>query len=549
MADKFHVMENLGRLKEIANTLSKYEFDDLVNKLKLPKAFLKKKKVTHLTLGQKIRLIFQELGPVYIKFGQVVSCHPDLVPQEIIRELEKLRDKVEPFSFHEVERIILHTFKKPVAELFAEFNPVPLASASIAQVHLARLLTGEKVIVKVQRPDLDKTIRGDLDLLYFLAFLLEKHIPELKRYEITRFVSEFERSIEKEIDFRLEASNYERFRNNFVKSETVHFPKVFHEYSNQFILTTEFIHGAKIDSIIREKDSPHNRLIIAHRGAQAIYKQIFEDGFFHADPHQGNLIIMEKDVICFVDAGMVGYLNPETQNLLANLLVAIVDKNINALISLFMTEGMILENSNLVDLKEDLEDLFTRYYDTNLENIDLAVVLNKFFGLMFKYRIRLPTNFTLLIRCLIILEGIGRQLESNFNPTANMTPYAQGLIKKQYSPVKIVNDFGQFFKENLWIMKSFPNDLLLFVQKVIKGKAEIRLDHQGLDDLNHTLNKASSRLTSGIIIAGMIMASAFIIRSNLPPLIAGFSFLGIAGYLISGLLAVIILREVIKDIK
>jgi ubiquinone biosynthesis protein len=168
---------------------------------------------------------------------------------------------------------------------------------------------------------------------------------------------------------------------------------------------------------------------------------------------------------------------------------------------------------------------------------------------MFKYRIRLPTNFTLLIRCLIILEGIGRQLESNFNPTANMTPYAQGLIKKQYSPVKIVNDFGQFFKENLWIMKSFPNDLLLFVQKVIKGKAEIRLDHQGLDDLNHTLNKASSRLTSGIIIAGMIMASAFIIRSNLPPLIAGFSFLGIAGYLISGLLAVIILREVIKDIK
>lgn len=546
MLGKSLIRENFDRLKEIVKILSKYGFDEIIERLKLPK-FIGGKKVARLTLAQKIRCIFQELGPTYIKFGQVLSCHPDIIPQDIVRELEKLQDKVDPFRISEVEKIIHKTFKKSVNEVFSNFNPVPLASASIAQVHLGHLLSGEKVAVKIQRPDLEKIIRKDLELLYLLAFLIEKNIPELKRYELVRLASEFERSIEKEIDFRLEAENFERFRQNFSNIPEIYFPKVYHDYSSRYVLTLEYIPGAKIDSIIRS-DSPHNRLLVAERTVAAVYKQIFEDGFFHADPHHGNLIIMKDDVVCFVDAGMIGFLNKESQGFLTNLLVAVSSRNINGLISIFISEGVVPDDCDIGNLKEDFEDLFNRYYTNDLQNLNLSEILNKFVGLIYRYQIKFPSNLLSLIRCLIILEGVGKQIYPEFVPTSSMIPYAEKLLKKQYQPKMMVKDFSQFLKDNFWIMKSFPNDVLLLLQKIIKGKFEIKLDHQGLENLNRTINKASSRLTSGIIIAGTIVASSLAIKSNLPPLIGGYSLFGVIGYLISAAIAVNIFLTIRKDI-
>ncbi|NMC36302.1 AarF/ABC1/UbiB kinase family protein [Candidatus Beckwithbacteria bacterium] len=507
-----------------------------------------KKKVTHLTVGQKIKCIFQDLGPTYIKFGQTLSCHPDLLPRNVIHELEKLQDKVEPFSFSQVGKIVKKTFKKPLSEVFTNFSQEPLASASIAQVHLAELSTGEKVAVKIQRPNLEKNIRKDIELLHLLALLAEKNIPELKRYELVHLVSEFEKSIEKEIDFRLEADNFDHFRRNFSDILEIYFPKVYREYSNRYVLTLEYIYGAKIDSILKE-DSTHNRNLVAERGIAAVYKQIFEDGFFHADPHKGNLIIMKDDVVCFIDAGMVGFLNTEVKDFLTNLLIAISDRNINSIISLFINEGMVPDDCKTDNFKEDLDDIFNRYYGTDLQNVNISEILNKFITLVYHYQIRLPSSMLLVIRCLIILEGVGNQIDPQFNPTANMIPYAQKMLSKQFQPAKIISDLNQFLKENLWVMKSFPNDLLLLLQKIIKGKYEIKLDHEGLEDLNQTINKASSRLTSGILATGAIVASSLIIRSNLPPLISGFSIFGILGYIISFIIIISIFLTIRKDIK
>ena len=381
-----------------------------------------------------------------------------------------------------------------------------------------------------------------------MAQLLEKHVPEIRRYEPLRLVAEFEKSIENEIDFELEADHYERFRENFAGVAGVYFPRVFRDFSGRDVLTLEYIHGAAIDSVLR-KDTTHDRHTVAQRGVTAVYKQIFEDGFFHADPHKGNLIIMKDDVVCFIDVGMVGVLDREARDLLNRLLIAVASCDVPALVSVIRDEGMIPEDADLTEFKEDVNDLFDRYYGADLNNIDLAAGLSQFIGLIQKHRIRMPSNFILLARCLIILEGIGRQLEPEFNPARGLKPYAQRAMENEVKPKKIVSDIGEFLRENFWMMKAFPGDLVRFLHRIVKGKAELKVDHRGLEELNLGIKKASSRLAGGVLAAGVIIASSLIIRSNLPPLIRGVSLLGLFGYAASLVFAVVTFARIFRDIK
>ncbi len=536
------------RLKEIGRVLSKYGLGEIAEKLRLPKGLLGRVGTTPPSLAEKIKAILQELGPTYVKLGQALSCHPDVLPPDIIRELAKLQETVDPFPFAQVERTIARTLKKPVKDAFPEFESVPFAAASLSQVHQARLPSGEKVAVKVQRPGLEETIRADLDLMYSLARLLEKRVPGLGVGDLTRLVSDFERSIEKEIDFRLEADNYERFRKNFAGDPGVHFPRVYREFSGRDVLTLEYIHGAKIDSVLRS-DTTHDRHMVAQRGANAVLKQIFEDGFFHADPHKGNFVIMKHDVVCFLDAGMVGVLAPGARDLLDRILVGVANCDVPALVSVIWNEGMVPEDADLRELREDLDDLFDRYFGVDLERIDIAAGLTQFLGLIRKHRVRMPADFILLIRCLIIVEGIGRQLEPGFSPARSIQPYAQRALERKFEPKEIIKDIGEFFQKNVWMMKSFPGDLMQFMHRVVRGKAELRVDHRGLEELNLGITKASSRLAGGVLAAGVIIASALIIRSNLPPLIGGFSLLGLLGYAGSLVFAVVMFARISKDIR
>lgn len=540
--------ETFVRLKDIGLVLSKYGLREVAEKLRLPKRLFVKRGRSPLSLGQKVRAILEELGPTYVKLGQAMSCHPDVLPRDIIQELEKLQERAEPFPSAQAEKIIARTLKKPVKEAFPEFNPVPFAAASLSQVHHARLASGERVAVKVQRPGLERAIRGDLDLMRLLARLLDKHFPELRRYDLPRLVAEFERSIEKEIDFRLEADNYERFRKNFAGDPGVYFPRVYREHSGRDVLTLEYIHGAGIDSLLRS-DTAHDRRRVAERGVRAVFKQIFEDGFFHADPHKGNLIIMKDDVVCFIDVGMVGVLNPEARGLLDRVLIAVAYRDVPDLVSVLRDGDMVPEDADLRTFKEDLDDLFDRYYGADLDHIDLAAGLTTFVGLIQKHRVRMPSDFILLVRCLIILEGVGRQLEPGFNPARSLMPYARKALEKEFKPTEIVRDIGEFFRKNFWMMKSFPGDLMRFLYHIVNGKAELKVDHRGLEEINLGIKKASSRLAAGVLLAGVLVASALVIRSNLPPLVRGFSLLGLLGYAASLVFAVVTFIRIIRDIR
>ncbi|HVN31827.1 MAG TPA: AarF/ABC1/UbiB kinase family protein [Thermoanaerobaculaceae bacterium] len=536
------------RLGEIGRVLSKYGLGEIAERLRLPKRLHVRLGRTPPSLGEKLKAILEELGPTYIKLGQALSCHPDVLSPDIIRELAKLQERVDPFPFAQVRRTIARTLKKHLEEVFQEFESVPFAAASLSQVHQARLPTGEKVAVKVQRPGLEETVRGDLNLMHALARVLEERAPELGGGNLTRLVSEFERSIEKEIDFRLEADNYERFRKNFADDPGVHFPRVYREFSGRDVLTLEYIHGAKIDSVLRS-DTSHDRELVAHRGANAVLRQIFEDGFFHADPHKGNLIIMKDDVVCFLDAGMVGALAPDARELLDRILVGIANCDVPALVSVMWNEDMVPENTDLREFQEDLDDLFDRYYGADLENIDIAAGLGQFLGLIRKYRVRLPADFIKLIRCLIIVEGVGRQLAPDFNPARSVQPYARKALERKFEPKEIIGDIGEFLQKNVWMMKSFPGDLMQFLHRLVRGKSEWKIDHRGLEELNLGIKKASSRLAGGVLAAGVIIASALIIRSNLPPLVGGFSLLGLLGYVGSLVFAVVMFARIFRDIR
>lgn len=545
-----HPLQNAKRLKEIANVIAQYGLVDLLEQIHIsPDSVHIKKEMQHLSRGEQLRLIFQELGPTFIKFGQMISVHADSFPKDVIEELEKLQDSIPPFPYEYVEKEFLLSFRKSPEKLFKTFEKTPFASASIGQVHKATLQDNTRVVVKVQRPYLEKNIKTDIDLMYMFVELLERYVPESKLYELSRLVREFEKSILREIDFQIEADNLALFNSSFDAISIIHFPKVFPAFSNKTILTLSYMQGNKVQDIVRKKTFlPEERQQIARVGAQAICKQIFEDGFFHADPHGGNLLVQKNGDITFLDAGMVGRLTLENRRFLSQLLITVVERNSHGVVTALLNEGIIPDACDIVSLQEDVDDLFIRYYGMSLKRIDLKRALNDLSSIMFHYHIHLPPSFLLLIRTLIILEGVGTQLDPEFDPVAEIAPFAKQLIANQYKPSAVISDIGQLVKENIWTMRSLPTDLILFVQKLLRGKVELKLDHQGLEDLNTTIDKAGGRFSASIIIAGAIVASALLIHAHIPPLIGENSLLGLAGFVTAAVFGIRLLITIMKDL-
>ncbi|NTU73653.1 AarF/ABC1/UbiB kinase family protein, partial [Candidatus Roizmanbacteria bacterium] len=396
---------------------------------------------------------------------------------------------------------------------------------------------------------IEKIVQTDVALMYIFVKLVEQYIPELKTYELGKLVREFERSIFREIDFRIEADNTETLTSAFTEIAAIRFPQVFHELSSEKVLTLTFIQGHKIQDVVKHRTfSQTERNQIANTGAQAICKQIFEDGFFHADPHSGNLLIQDDGGITFLDAGMVGHLSIENRRFLSQILIQIVDRNANGIITACLNENILPDSCDIGLLREDIDDLFVRYYGVSLKRIDLARSLSELFAIMFRHKVHLPSSFLLLMRTLIILEGVGVQLNPEFNPVEVIGPYARRLISHLYTPKAIASDIGQILKENIWTMRTLPGDLSLFIQRLLRGKTEIKLDHRGLDQLNATIDKAGSRFSAAILIAGIIVSSSLIMHAHIAPLIGGgTSILGLIGFLMAFVFAIRLITSIWKD--
>ncbi len=550
-------IRDIRRLNKILKILTKHGFGFVVQQLRLEehiigRGIIKIRILRRFTEPQesravRLRKVLEELGPTFIKFGQILSVRPDLIPMDLCDELGKLQDSVPPFNYEDVKKQIKESFRCNPEELFSALDPTPLAAASLGQVHRAQLKTGEHVVVKVQRPDIRKMIETDIDILYTLANLANRYMQDIRVFDPVAIVDEFSKVITKEIDFTYEAHNIDKFRRNFKDSTTVYIPKVFWEYTRSKIVTTEEIKGIRLNDYLSQDHPYEERQAVAANGANAILQQIFIDGFFHADPHPGNIFILPNNAAAFVDFGIVGRLDEETRDIIINLLIAVSMKNINGIVKTMEKLGSSVQEESLRDFKHNLSDFVERYYDIPLKQVDISTMLQQAVELMTRHKLKIPPQFQILIKALATIDGVARQLDPEFNTIAHTRPFVEKLVQERHDPKRIIKDVALYTAELLEILKIVPKDAYEIVKKIKTGTLKIEFEHQGLSKFISEMDKSSNRVSFSLVISALIIGSSLIIMADKGPHIYGFPVLGILGFVFAGIfglgLAIGILRS------
>jgi ubiquinone biosynthesis protein len=534
---------NLDRYRQILTILFKYGFDSLLNRLNLGSYFesgmqmisrKRRERVEGLNDFERLRMACEELGPTFVKMGQILSTRSDLIPAELVRELTKLQDDVPPFPFAQVREIVEQELGAPLDVLFGHFDEKPLAAASIGQVHRARLVTGEEVIVKVQRPGIRKTIEVDLEILFHLATLMEKNIEEAEIYRPTRIVDEFARSIEKEINYKIEAQQAERFARQFAGAEAIYVPRIFHDTTTSRILTMEYVNGVKASDLDLLERSGLDRKLIAARGADVTFEQIFRHGFFHADPHPGNICILPGNVICYLDFGMMGYIDRRSMETFADIIIGYVRRDVAAIADAVMR---IVEWDDPPDrraLEGDIASFVDLYLYKPLKDMHMGEILQEFLDLFARHRLRLPPDIFFMIKAMTELEGLGLMLDPDFNMVEKVEPFIRDLQMQRIHPKKLMGDL----LASSTLLKDVPFELYDLFRQLKSGKARIGVDHLGLEALIFGIERASNRVSFALIIAALLVGSSLIMMTCAGPTLFDFPLLGLLGYAIAGVLGV-----------
>jgi len=539
-------IRTIRRYRTILGVLIKYGFGHFVEQLNIDYYLeLGKRLVTldkipkdleRLSQPQRLRLVMEELGPTFIKLGQLLSTRPDVLDKAYILEFSKLQDKVPAVSFEEINAQIQRELGYPAEELFAEFSTKPLAAASIAQVHRGKLKSGEEVVFKVRRPGIVKIVETDIDVLMGLAYLIEQHVPTVALYDPVGLVKEFRRSIMRELNFTREGRTVDRFAVNFAESETVYTPKIFWDYTGDIVLTMEYVDGIKISALEELTAQGYDLKEIARRGADAFLKQVLDFGLFHADPHPGNVFILPDQVICMLDYGMVGRLGQDLKDQLIDLLQALLNRDVNRIISQLLYSGELTDDSDMKNLRRDLHEFIEDYYDIVLQDIKVGKLLTEFIEILTHHRIHFPADFMILAKALVIMEGVGRQLDPEFNMINHMRPYVNKLVFERFSPKNISEQAGRIVQAYSSLAKNLPQDIKEFVNRLNRNQFKIDLEHRGLEKLVTDLDRSSNRVSFAVVIGSLIVGSSLVMQIDKGPMILGFPLLGLLGYSIAGFL-------------
>ncbi len=538
---------NIQRLRHIINVFIKHGLGQFIDRLNLSRLvsfgkriiwFKKFKELPPYTISERFRLVLEELGPTFVKFGQLISSRPDLIPEELAQELKKLQDEVPPLPFEGIQEWLEEELGAPATEVFADFDHQPYAAASVAQVYKATLKQGDPVMVKVQRPGIGPIIEDDLSILFYLAQLVEKYIPETRIYKPVDMVEEFSNTIRRELNFIMEASNAERLREIFENDKTVYIPKVYWELTSQRVLVLEEVAGIPVDEVDQLTVAGLDCKQIAVTGCRAFLKQVFEHGFFHADPHPGNILVMRDGRLVLLDFGIMGHLDTKFRTHIANIFLALIDRDYEKLVNEYLLMGVISPDTDIKKFKNDVMNLVEPYYGQPLKNIQVSDIFSQTANIMNKYKVHTEVELLLLLKMLVFVEGIGRQLDIDFNLLEISRPYAVVLLKERFHPKNILSTVANNLHEFAELIKILPQQSQLLLRKLLEGKLEIGISHVALDELVKDRRQSSNRLSFALIIAALIIGSCLIILGNRGPFLLGFPALGLVGFAVGFILGV-----------
>ncbi len=496
--------------------------------------------------------MFEDLGPTFIKLGQVLACRPDMLPIDYSREFLKLTDSVAPFPSEEAKKIIEEDLKAPIGSLFASFDDIPVAAASIAQVHRATLHDNSEVMVKVQRPHIVHTIERDISIMRWLADLIEAQIPEMAPYDVPGMVDEFARTIKRELDFFIEASNAVQLRKNFHHSSVLYVPRIYTDLSSKRVLVLEKIEGIRIDEYERLDREGYSRKEIARKGGAAFFKMVLQDGFFHADPHPGNIFVLVDGRLGLVDFGIMGRVTEENMEHFASIFLALANHDYDSLVRQYVDLGFLSDTSVDIEqfqreMKEDLAELLEPYYVMQVKQIDFGAYIDRVTNILLRHRLKLPSNLYLMDKSLITLEGILKQLDPDFNYFEAARPYVAELVRRRRNPFRAAQNMKKNMAEFVDAFALLPRQIKATFRKVTQGDIRINVHHEELHHLIRDIDRSSNRLSFSVITAAIIVASSIIIHSGQGPLLFGLPIFGLIGYVIAALLGMWILIGILRS--
>ncbi|NTV86643.1 MAG: phosphotransferase [Burkholderiaceae bacterium] len=535
------VVRDLPRLHEIATVMIRYGGGDLVRVLGISGALERAgrilhwhstSEITHLEAPVRIRRALEELGPTFVKLGQMLATRVDMFPPHWIAEFEKLHSHVPAVPYEMLRPCLVAAIKGEPTEVFATFDPVPLAAASIAQVHRATLKDGTPVVVKIRRPGIEGVIRADLRILEHAAKLLESEVPDYRRYDPVQMVSQFRRSLHRELDLAKEARNIDQFARDFADDPLVKIPRVYWEFTNDCVNVQEEIVGLEGVASDKLRAGGLDPKLLAARGADTVLRMVLVHGYFHADPHPGNVLFLPGNRIGMIDFGMVGMLTNTRRDQIVDLLHALSRNDEQGLMQVLLDwSGESVDDEDR--LAYDVAELLQTYNDLQLKDVKIGALLNDITAVMRGNNLVLPADLTLLFKALITLEGLGQQLDPQFHMIDHLTPFVEGIIQQRYTPQALWARGRKSVRETLEVLADVPRDLRHLLRDVRRGRVKIDLDLKRLDQFGHQLDRASNRLTMGILTASLVVGSSIIMTVKGGPQLFGLPFFGLLGFLIA----------------
>lgn len=545
----------LRRYREIITVLIKYGLQDILAdggvqvRAKFIEAFLTSATIENIhrhNRWERIRLAVEELGTTFIKLAQILSNRPDVIPPELVKEFEKLQTNVPPFPGEEARKIIESETGRKIEDLFNLFEDKPFASASIAQVHKAQLKTGETVVLKVRRPDIVETIELDIIIMKYFARKMEER-GIFDKLDPVGIVRAFDTAIHKEIDLTHEGYNLQRFSGNFENDPTVYVPKYYPQLTTRRLLTMEFVNGVHPYDEEGLKRIGTNNHELAKNGMFALFRQIFEHGFFHADPHPGNLFAMPGNRVCFIDFGMMGTVLKSDVEFFADIVYGVTAKDSKTLIWGLKNIAVSQQFDGNKTFEYEVEDLINDYHALPADKMNMSELFNRLLEMVNKYNIRMPSDYFLLSKCLVTIEGVGHRLDPQLNIIQELTPHINKTLQDEYNPVSIFKRMLASARDAVSLLENLPRDLREIIAKIKKGELKVSIQHEGLDEVTDKIDLASNRIAGGFIIGSILLASAILIAVHFPPQYKHISIPGGLGFILANLLGLRMLLTIFRN--